>query len=132
MDESFKIVNIRKRDGRIVEFAPEKITHAIYKAAESVAKAEGREVDKGLAEALTGKVITILEYRFDKEIPTVEETQDIVEKVLMKSGHAKTAKAYILYRQQRAKVRETKDMFIDIKDTISSYIDRTDGSVKEN
>ena len=132
MDESFKIVNIRKRDGRIVEFAPEKITHAIYKAAESVAKAEGREVDKGLAEALTEKVITILEYRFDKEIPTVEETQDIVEKVLMKSGHAKTAKAYILYRQQRAKVRETKDMFIDIKDTISSYIDRTDWRVKEN
>src|SRR3989339_402533 len=132
-EKEFRISKIRKRDGRIVEFAPEKITNAIYKAAQSVAVQEGKTADKKTAEELSSKIITILEYKFDHgETPTVEEVQDIVEKVLIKSGHAKTAKAYILYRQQRAKIRETKDMFIDVKNTISSYLDQTDWRVKEN
>jgi len=133
MEEKHKIIKIRKRDGRIVEFAPEKITNALYNAAQSVAASEGKTADRKTAEELTQKVTTILDYQFSsKEIPTVEEVQDIIEKVLIKSGHAKTAKAYILYRQQHAKIRETKDMFIDVHNTISSYLDRMDWRVKEN
>ncbi|HZX45253.1 MAG TPA: ribonucleoside triphosphate reductase [Candidatus Nanoarchaeia archaeon] len=127
------ISKIRKRDGRIVELAPEKITNAIHKAAQSVAVKEGRNAEKKECEELTNKVMTILEYQFtEKEVPTVEEVQDIVERVLIKSGHAKTAKAYILYRQQHAKIRETKDMLVDVSKTIKAYVDQEDWKVREN
>jgi len=100
---------IRKRDGRIVDFDQEKITAAIFKAAESVG---GR--DKTLAKQLSDKVVEILSRRFGREkTPTVEEVQDIVEKVLIENGHAKTAKAYILYRQRRRDVRESRTMLLD-------------------
>ena len=123
-----KISRIRKRDGRVVEFVPEKIINAIMKAAGSIG---GH--DKIEAEKLTDKVVTILEFKFgDKEIPTVEEAQDIVEKVLIKAGHAKTAKTYILYRHQHTKLRETKDMLVDVGKTINSYIKQEDWKVKEN
>jgi len=132
-EEGFRISKIRKRDGRVVEFAPEKITNAVFKAAQGVAIKDGKTTDKKEAEELANKAITILEYQFsEKEIPTVEEAQDIIEKVLIKSGHAKTAKAYILYRQQHAKLRETKDMLMDVGKTIKSYIHQEDWKVKEN
>lgn len=132
-EKDFKILKIRKRDGRIVEFAPEKITNAIFKAAQSVAVKEGKTTDKKTAEDLCSKVTTILEYQFsEKEVPSVEEVQDIVEKVLIKSGHAKTAKTYILYRQQHAKLREAKDMLVDVGATIKSYLHQEDWRVKEN
>jgi len=131
MEEDYnkpKILRVRKRDGRIVEFVPEKITNAIFKAAQAVG---GH--DKRISEDLTNKIITILEYKFGpKETPTVEEVQDIVEKVLMKNGHSQTAKAYILYRQQHTKIRETKDMFVHVNNTISEYLDRSDWRVREN
>ena len=86
------IMKIRKRDGRIVEFQQGKITEAIYKAAEAVG---GK--DRKLAKELSNKVAEIIKSKFEKEnIPTVEQVQDIVEKVLIDSGHAKTAKSYIL------------------------------------
>ncbi len=133
MGEGFRISKIRKRDGRIVEFAPEKIVNAIYKSAQGVAVKEGRTTDKKEAEEITQKVLTVLEYKFsEKEVPTVEEAQDIVEKVLIKSGHAKTAKAYILYRQQHAKLREAKDMMVDVGKTINAYIHQEDWKVREN
>ena len=100
---------IKKRDGRVVEFTKEKITNAIFNAA----KAVGGH-DRRLAENLADKVSTILEFKYDVgEIPTVEEVQDIVETVLIKSGHAKTAKNYILYRYYHQKIRETKSVAID-------------------
>tara|TARA_Y100000310_G_scaffold340264_1_gene435397 strand:- start:52 stop:2175 length:2124 start_codon:yes stop_codon:yes gene_type:complete len=122
------IKNIRKRDGRIVEFTEEKIVNAIFKAAESVG---GH--DKETAEKLANKVTTILEYKHDNnDTPTVEELQDVVERVLIKSGHAKTAKAYILYRNQHKKLREAKSTFIDAQNTINSYLKQDDWRVKEN
>jgi ribonucleoside-diphosphate reductase alpha chain len=100
---------IRKRDGRIVEFDQEKITVAIYKAAESVG---GR--DRGLAQQLSDTVVKDLGKKFNNQhIPTVEEVQDIVEKVLIESGHAKTAKSYILHRQKRRDIREARTMLLD-------------------
>ncbi|PIN86319.1 ribonucleoside-diphosphate reductase, adenosylcobalamin-dependent [Candidatus Woesearchaeota archaeon CG10_big_fil_rev_8_21_14_0_10_44_13] len=98
------VKKIKKRDGRIVDFDKEKITDVIFKAAESVG---GK--DRKIAEELSAMVADELNAIFDgKKIPTVEEVQDTVEKVLMKTGHAKTAKEYILYRQKRSELRAEK------------------------
>jgi ribonucleoside-triphosphate reductase len=126
--DKFEIKKIRKRNGKIVPFDKEKVTEAIWKAAQSVG---GK--DRKTAERLAGKVVTILEFQFGrKEIPTVEEIQDIVERVLIKSGHAKTAKAYIIYRQQKAKIRETKHVMVDAINTIAEYLEQSDWRVREN
>jgi len=105
MSESFKgkIAQIRKRDGRIVAFDQEKITEAIWKAAQAVG---GR--DRNLAKRLSNQVVRLLVERFAGKIPGVEDIQDIVEKVLIENGHARTAKAYILYRKQRENLRKIK------------------------
>jgi len=105
---------IRKRDGRVVDFDIEKITNAIFKAAQAVG-GENRE----LADALAQRVVDELIKRHgDTGIPSVEEVQDIVETVLIRSGHAKTAKAYILYRRKRAELREAKEFFVGIQDDL--------------
>ena len=93
---------VRKRDGRLVKFDSTRITSAIWKAAIAVG---GR--DKATAERLSEQVVTELEARFGCEgVPTVEEIQDLVEKTLIEAGHARTAKAYILYRKQHQDLRE--------------------------
>ncbi|HXK45526.1 MAG TPA: ATP cone domain-containing protein, partial [bacterium] len=107
-----KIEFIQKRDGRIVPFEKAKIAEAIFKAAKSV----GGQ-DRYLAEDLAEAVSVYLNKEFKGKIPTVEEIQDIVEKVLIKTGHAKTAKAYILYREKRARIRQIKQGIIE-KDII--------------
>lgn len=105
---------IRKRDGRIVDFDTKKITNAIFKAAQAV----GGE-DLARAEELASKVVEELEKRHNGEgIPTVEEVQDTVETVLIRSGHAQTAKAYILYRRKRAELREAKQFYVGIQDDL--------------
>ena len=104
-----KVTQIKKRDGRIVEFDKSKITNAIFKAAVAV----GGE-DRELAEKLTDQVVAIVNEKFAGGIPTVEDVQDIVEKVLIENGHAKTAKAYILYRQKRAILRELKAELLNV------------------
>jgi ribonucleoside-diphosphate reductase alpha chain len=106
------IKKVRKRDGRIVDFEIEKIANAIFKAAKAVG-GEDYELAKKLAEEVTKKI----EEKFPKEIPSVEDIQDIVEKVLIENGHAKTAKAYILYRKQREEVRKAKEM-LGVKDEL--------------
>jgi len=91
---------VLKRDGREAPFDQKKITEAIFKAASSV----GGE-DRLLAEELSGAVTLFLQKKFVDKIPSIENIQDIVEKVLIETGHAKTAKAYILYRDKRARHR---------------------------
>ena len=98
-----RIEFIKKRDGRVVPFEKTKIADAIFKAAKSV----GGQ-DRYLAEDLAEAVGVYLNKEFKGKIPTVEEIQDIVEKVLIKTGHAKTAKSYILYRERRARIRQLK------------------------
>lgn len=111
------VIQIRKRDGRVVQFDPEKITNAIFRA---VLATGGHE--RNLAERLTTEVVRILEERYDGHtIPSVEEVQDIVEKALLDNGQAKTAKAYILYRQKRAEARREKRRLLD-----KSEIDEVD------
>ena len=92
---------ISKRDGRLVTFDKSKIADAIFKAASSV----GGE-DKIMAEELASAATLYLRKKFVSQVPSIEQIQDVVEKVLIETGHAKTAKAYILYRENRAKARE--------------------------
>lgn len=91
---------IKKRDGRLVPFDKEKISNAIFKAANVVG---GK--DSVLADELAGVVISFLGKIFSDKIPGIEDIQDMVEKVLIETGHAKTAKAYILYREKRKRRR---------------------------
>jgi ribonucleoside-triphosphate reductase len=93
---------VRKRDGRIVSFDKSKIADAIFKAAQAV----GGE-DRMLANELAEVVTLYLRKKFGSSIPSIEEIQDIVEKILIETGHAKTAKAYILYREKRTRIRES-------------------------
>jgi ribonucleoside-triphosphate reductase len=91
---------VKKRDGRTVKFDKIKITEAIFKAAESV---DGS--DRALAEALSDKVTEVISTLFADKVPTIEDIQDTVEKVLIDSGHSRTAKAFILYRKKRDEIR---------------------------
>jgi len=123
-----KLKAVKKRDGRIVEFVPEKIAHAIWSAAKSIG---GK--DQTMSKQLAKDAVIRIEKEYNsKNVPTVENVQDLVEKVLVENGHYQTAKAYILYRDQHRKIRETKDMFIDVNSTISQYLDKLDWKVKEN
>jgi uridine kinase len=99
-----KIKKVCKRNGAIVDFTPERITNAIYRAAVSVG---GR--DRETAEKLSDQVVAILEKNTPEgSIPSIEEIQDIVEKVLIENGHAKVAKEYILHRDERKRKREER------------------------
>ncbi len=108
---------IRKRDDRVVPFNETKITNAIFKAAQSV----GGE-DRQTAMEVTLDVIKELKKQPDDHIFTVEEVQDTVEKILIEKGHAKTAKAYILYREKRSRVREGRT---ELMDTVAEILKET-------
>ncbi|NQV08288.1 adenosylcobalamin-dependent ribonucleoside-diphosphate reductase [Candidatus Woesearchaeota archaeon] len=106
------ISKIKKRDGKIVYFDQEKITRAIFNAAQAVG---GK--DMKTAQKLSNKVIEKLQKNFKKDVPAVEQIQDLVEKLLIEEGHAKTAKAYIIYRGKRTELREQKQHVLE-KDEI--------------
>lgn len=122
-----RITKVKKRDGRIVHFDQNKITEAIWKAAQAVGG-----TDKELAKTLSDEVVAVLEEKFTHKIPTVEEIQDVVEKVLVENGHAKTAKAYILYREQRKKARDMQKLLLSVGDVVEGYTNREDWRVQEN
>jgi len=97
-----KITQVIKRTGAVVPFTPERITNAIYRAAVEVG---GR--DRATSEDLSRQVVEMLELNHPAGyIPHIEEIQDAVEKVLIENGHARVAKAYILYRDERARHRK--------------------------
>jgi uridine kinase len=103
--ESYRFTHVIKRNGARVPFTPQRITNAIYRAAVAV---EGR--DREMAEMLTGKVIALLEKNQPGEqAPHIEQIQDAVEEILIENGHAKVAKAYILYRDERARMRRMRE-----------------------
>jgi uridine kinase len=97
-----KLTYVVKRNGALVPFNPDRITNAIYRAAVAVG---GR--DRERAESLARQVVRILEETTPPgQYPHIEEIQDLVEKVLIENGHAKVAKAYILYRDEKARMRQ--------------------------
>jgi len=121
------IRKVRKRDGKIADFNPIQITEAIWKAAQAVG---GKDYRKSAE--LTNKVMDLLEKQTKRgQMPTVEQVQDAVEKTLIEEGHAKTAKAYILYRKQHTDIREIGGLLKDI-DVVDGYLSMMDWKVKEN
>jgi len=123
-----QIKKIQKRDGRIVDFEEEKITRAIFKAITATGETQPER-----AKELSDKVVKILNRRFKKdEIPTVEQIQDIVEEVLISENLAETAKAYILYREQRRQVREAVKASEEAVEKVDQYLDKLDWEVQEN
>ncbi len=122
------IQKVCKRDGRFVKFDQERIANAIYKAARAVGG-----VNRRLAYRLSNQVVEALIRKFgDDLVPTVEEIQDTVEKVLIENGHAQTAKAYILHRKQHEDIRNIRTLFLDVEQTVERYITREDWRINEN
>jgi len=118
---------VRKRDGRLEPFDQERITAAIWKAAKAVG---GK--DRELARGLSNQVVAELEQRFGVDgCPTVEEIQDVVEKMLIENGRAQTAKAFILYRKQHQDMRELAAL-LSSADLVDQYLEIEDWRVKEN
>ena len=117
--------SIKKRDGRTAKFDRKKIEKAIKKAG-----LETGEFDAAQAVELTDKVLGVLETRNQKRLPSVEDIQDIVEDALIDSKFKKTAKAYIIYRDQHKKLREiTSNAHVDL---IDKYLENLDWKVNEN
>src|SRR2546429_9157946 len=116
------IIRIRKRDGREVNFEPLKISDAIYKALVATGKP-----DFSLSEKLATKVVQkMIHHGYGStEIPSVEDVQDMVESILIEEGLSETAKAYILYRHERRKLRDEKMKVLESK-TLDSVAKRFD------
>lgn len=123
MNTATALEYVVKRDGRLVPFNEKKIADAIFKAAQSV----GGE-DRALADELAVVVTMFLEKKYAGQMPGIEDIQDIVEKVLIETGHAKTAKAYILYRDKRARIRES----LRVRKHTKKRADTTDVSLLVN
>lgn len=119
--------HVRKRDGKLEEFDGERITSAILKAAKAV-----NGGDSELAKSLSAQVVGELQKQFGEDgVPTVEEIQDLVEKVLISNGHAKMAKAYILYRKQHQDLRDLATL-LGSSDLVEQYLNLEDWRVREN
>jgi ribonucleoside-triphosphate reductase (formate) len=118
---------VQKRNGEIVDFDITKIKNAIYAAAESVGG-----YDEMQSQRLANIVHEIVEETYSASIPSVEDIQDIVEKVLIEEGHAKTAKAYILYRNKREEIRSFNNLYMDAEKMIEEYVSLDDWRVNEN
>ncbi|GAI04102.1 unnamed protein product [marine sediment metagenome] len=116
---------IKKRDGRIVKFNQRKITDAIFKAGQ-----ETREFGLDISKKLSNKVLDRAKEIIRDDIPAVEQIQDIVETVLIESRYIKTAKAYIIYRDQHARIRDLKKTIS--LDLVDEYINNEDWRVNEN
>ncbi|MFA6047558.1 MAG: ribonucleoside triphosphate reductase [Parcubacteria group bacterium] len=123
-----KITKIVKRDGTVADFSQKKIVEAVYKAfceTDEAGLKEARMVSEKVVSMMNRKAIPDI-------IPSIEQIQDLVEKVLMIMDFDETAKAYILYRDKRAKIRDTEASLTEAVDLIEKYIQEIDWQVKEN
>lgn len=120
--------DVIKRDGEIAEFQLSKITEAIRKAFE----ANGKQYTQDMLEMLGLRVTAEFQKKIENDQISVEAIQDSVENVLIQCGYSEVAKAYILYRKQREKVRNMKSTILDYKEIVNSYVKVEDWRVKEN
>ena len=119
---------VKKRDGELVDFNINKISAAIKKAFE----ATGTEYNDSVIDFLSLKVTADFQDKITDGAVTVEDVQDSVEAVLSRGGYEHVAKAYILYRRQREKLRNMKNTYLDYKNVVDAYINNSDWRVKEN
>ena len=123
------IDKVKKRDGRLIPFNPEKITRAIFLAASEVANKEGITADYQIASELTEEVRKLLNRKFAGKIPSVEDIQDAVIKVLIETGHAKTSETYILYRAERSRIRNSRSRLMKTIEDIT-FLDANESDIK--
>ena len=119
---------VEKRDGKVTDFQIDKISGAIQKAFEASEKQYSPE----MIDIISLHVTADFQSKIKEEKISVEDVQDSVENVLIQSGYADVAKAYILYRKQREKVRNMKATIVDYKEIVDSYVKIEDWRVKEN
>ena len=119
--------SIIKRDGSIVDFDAGKITAAIEKAGAATG-----EFGPDEAIILSGQACKVIAHRFDGASPTINEVQDIVEQTLITANHFKTARAYIVYREQRNRVRRDRETYVDVTSSVNEYLSREDWRVNAN
>ena len=124
--ELARVEYVKKRDGTVVPFDERKIEYAVYRAFKEV----GRK-DIEATREVVARVIEIIDDIYAGETPHVEQIQDVVERALMELGHSDVAKAYIIYRKQRADTRDFRTLLSSVE-IIDSYINKTDWRVKEN
>ena len=117
-----------KRDGKVTDFDLSKISAAITKAFE----AQNKQYNSAIIDLLALRATADYEKKIKDNFVHVEDIQDSVESVLEQSGYSDVAKAYILYRKQREKIRNMKSTILDYKDLVDSYVKSTDWRVKEN
>ena len=116
-----------RRGGEVVAFDAERIRSAIERAG----KASG-EIDAGEAARLTAEIVKVLIHRFRDRPPRVEDVQDVVEQALIAADRFATARAYIVYREQHARLRDDRRAFVDVESSINEYLDRADWRVNAN
>ena len=126
-EENIGIDNVAKRDGTLAPFDSTKIYNAINKAG-STTKEFGEEESW----LLTAQVLKVLKHKFESELPSIEQIQDVVEQVLISANYFATAKAYILYRDQRQRVRNDQKVMVDVESSINEYLERLDWRINEN
>lgn len=117
-----------KRDGKITDFDLNKVSVAITKAFE----AQNKQYVPAIIDMLTLRVTADFESKIENNLVHVEDIQDSVEHVLEQSGYTDVAKAYILYRKQREKIRNMKSTILDYKEVVNNYVHLEDWRVKEN
>ncbi|MDD3487057.1 MAG: ribonucleoside triphosphate reductase [Candidatus Moranbacteria bacterium] len=123
-----QVTRVVKRDGRVVKFEQDKITKAVMKSFAETGEGKEKEAQK-----VADKVVRLLNKNYKKgNVPEIEEIQDLVERVLMILDFEETAKAYILYREQHRKIRESEESLKEAVDLVDKYIKEIDWQVKEN
>ena len=122
------MIQVRKRDGKLVEFDMSKITTALSKAF----NAKGVDYTADILNMLALRVTADFSKKVKNNVVTVEDIQDSAEVVLIQAGYVDIAKSYILYRKQREKVRNIKSTLVDYKKVVDDYLKVADWRVKEN
>ncbi len=126
-NEKINIESVTKRDGTLAPFDSSKIFNAINKAGTTTG--EFGEQESWL---LTAQVLKVLKHKFAESLPSIEQIQDIVEQVLISSNYFATAKAYILYRDQRNRARADHKVMVDVESSINEYLEKLDWRINEN
>ena len=126
-NENIAIDSVTKRDGTLAPFDSNKIYNAIKKAGESTG-----EFGESESWLLTSQVLKVLKHKFSESLPTIEHIQDIVEQVLISANYFATAKAYILYRDQRNRARTDRKVMVDVESSINEYLEKLDWRVNAN
>ncbi len=126
-NEKINIESVTKRDGTLAPFDSSKIYNAINKAGSSTGEFGNQE-----SWLLTAQVLKVLKHKFSDSLPTIEHIQDIVEQVLISANYFATAKAYILYRDQRSRSRNDQRVMVDVESSVNEYLQKLDWRINEN